>query len=116
MPRSSRRQFKSLAENLKQEQIKEIDPAVISMMLSGLTEDQVKALGTESLTVFFAGLTEEQTKELDPESLRHFFGMLSEEQLKVLLGEREEEIRALLEKADAAGGERGRDQSPFGKG
>ena len=92
--------FKSLAENLKQEQIKEIDPAVISMMLSGLTEDQVKALGTESLTVFFAGLTEEQTKELDPESLRHFFGMLSEEQLKVLLEEREEEIRALLEKAE----------------
>ena len=27
--------FKSLAENLKPEQIKEIDPAVISMMLSG---------------------------------------------------------------------------------
>ena len=52
--------FKSLAENLKQEQIKEIDPAVIC----------------------------------------HFFGMLSEEQLKVLLGEREEEIRALLEKAE----------------
>ena len=52
--------FKSLAENLKPEQIKEIDPAVIC----------------------------------------HFFGMLSEEQLKVLLGEREEEIRALLEKAE----------------
>ena len=52
--------FKSLAENLKQEQIKEIDPAVIC----------------------------------------HFFGMLSEEQLKVLLEEREEEIRALLEKAE----------------
>ena len=52
--------LKSLAENLKQEQIKEIDPAVIC----------------------------------------HFFGMLSEEQLKVLLGEREEEIRALLEKAE----------------
>ena len=52
--------FKSLAENLKPEQIKAIDPAVIC----------------------------------------HFFGMLSEEQLKVLLGEREEEIRALLEKAE----------------
>ena len=92
--------IKSLAENLKPEQIKEIDPAVISTMLSGLTEDHVKALGTESLKVFFTGLSEEQMKELDPESLRHFFDMLSEDQLKVLLEEKEEEIRALLEKAD----------------
>lgn len=92
--------FKSLAENLKPEQIKAIDPEVISMMLTGLTEDQVKALGTESLTVFFAGLTDEQVEKLDPGSLRHFFDMLSEEQLKVLLEEREEEIRALLDKAE----------------
>lgn len=92
--------FTSLAENLKPEQIGEIDPVVISTMLSGLTKEQIEELDPAVMAVLFAGLTQEQMKELDPESLRHFFDMLSEEQLKVLLEEKEEEIRALLEKAE----------------
>ena len=92
--------FTSLAGNLKPEQIQEIDPAVISTMLSGLTKEQIAELDPAVMAVLFAGLTDEQMKELDPEGLRHFFDMLSEEQLKVLLEEREEEIRALLEKAE----------------
>ena len=92
--------FTSLAKNLKPEQIKEIEPAVISTMLSGLTKEQIEELDPAVMAVLFASLTDEQVKELDPEGLRHFFDMLSEEQLKVLLEEREEEIRALLEKAE----------------
>ena len=92
--------FTSLAGNLKPEQIQEIDPAVISTMLSGLTKEQIAELDPAVMAALFAGLTDEQMKELDPEGLRHFFDMLSEEQLKVLLEEREEEIRALLEKAE----------------
>ena len=92
--------FTALAQNLKPEQIREIDPTVISTMMSGLTKEQIEQLDPESLAVLFGGLSEEQTKELDPESLRHFFDMLSEEQLKVLLEERGEEIKALLDKAE----------------
>jgi len=92
--------FKSLAENLKPEQIKAIDPAVISTILSGLTEEQVKALGTENLTVFFARLTKEQMAELEPESLSHFFGTLTNEQLEELIKVREDDIKALMDKAE----------------
>lgn len=92
--------FTSLAENLKPEQTREIDPAVISTILYGLTKEQIEQLDPEGLVVLFGGLSEEQTKELDPESLRHFFGMMSEEQLKVLVEARGEEIRALLDKAE----------------
>ena len=92
--------FTSLAKNLKPEQIREIDPAVISTMLSGLTKEQIAELNPEDLAVLFGGLSEVQTKGLDPESLRQFFDMLSEEQLKVLVEERGEEIKALLEKAE----------------
>ena len=103
--------FTALAQNLKPEQIGEIDPAVISTMLSGLTKEQIAELDPEGLAVLFGGLSEEQTKELDPESLRSFFDKLSEEQLKVLLEEREEEIRALLSKA-----EEGKTQTADGSG
>ena len=92
--------FTSLAKNLKPEQIREIDPVVISTMLSGLTKEQIAELNPEDLAVLFGGLSEVQTKGLDPESLRQFFDMLSEEQLKVLVEERGEEIKALLEKAE----------------
>ena len=64
--------FTSLAENLKPEQIGEIDPVVISTMLSGLTKEQIEELDPAVMAVLFAGLTQEQMKELDPESLRHF--------------------------------------------
>lgn len=61
-------------------------------------------LDDKTLSFMFKSLAEnlkpEQIKAIDPEVICHFFGMLSEEQLKVLLGEREEEIRALLEKAE----------------
>ena len=61
-----------------------LDDKTLSFMLKSLAEN----------------LKPEQIKEIDPAVICHFFGMLSEEQLKVLLGEREEEIRALLEKAE----------------
>ena len=61
-------------------------------------------LDDKTLSFMFKSLAEnlkpEQIKAIDPDVICHFFGMLSEEQLKVLLGEREEEIRALLEKAE----------------
>lgn len=92
--------IKSLAENLKLEQIKAIDPEVISMMLTNLTEKQVEALGKDSLAVFFSGLTKVQMEKLDPKSLSHFFGTLSRDQLDELLKVKGEDIRALLDKAD----------------
>ena len=61
-----------------------LDDKTLSFMLKSLAEN----------------LKPEQIKAIDPAVICHFFGMLSEEQLKVLLGEREEEIRALLEKAE----------------
>ena len=61
-----------------------LDDKTLSFMLKSLAEN----------------LKPEQIKEIDPAVICHFFGMLSEEQLKVLLGEREEEIRALLEEAE----------------
>lgn len=88
----------SFLEQLSEEQIREIDPAVISAVLSGLSAEQIGELDPEGLAVIFGGLSEEQVKELDPESLRHFFGLLSGEQLKVLLEERGDEVKELLNK------------------
>ena len=95
--------LKSLAENLKPEQIKAIDPEVISMMLTNLTEKQVEALGKESLAVFFSSLTKEQMAELDPERLSHFFGTLSSDQLDELLKVRGDDIKVLMDKAEQSG-------------
>ncbi len=92
--------IKSLAENLKPEQIKAIDPEVISMMLTNLTEKQVEALGKDSLAVFFSGLTKVQMEKLDPKSLSHFFGTLTNDQLEELIKVREDDIKALMDKTE----------------
>ena len=87
----------SFLQQLSKEQIREIDPAVLSAMMAGMSSGQVEALDPEGVAVVLSGLSEEQANNLDPESLRHFFGLLTTEQLKILLEERGDKIKELLD-------------------
>lgn len=126
--------FRSLSENLTQEQVEGIDPEVraqmLALLLAEMDQEQIQALDPVVLGDLFAGFSREQIEALDAEEMREFFTYLTQEQLEVLVRERGEEIKPILDKtlsestsqtgqgtdggqsgSDAPGGQSGNDES-----
>lgn len=110
-------------QQLSKEQIQEIDPGVLSAMMAGMSSEQVEALDPEAMGAVLSGLSEDQVSKLDPASLRHFFGLLSADQLKILLEERGDEIKEILnqmqepaEQEQTPSGNKDRTNSETGEG
>ena len=94
--------FRSLSENLTQEQVDGIDPEaraqMLALLLAEMDQEQIQALDSEVLGNLFAGFSQEQIEALDAEEMREFFAYLTQEQLEVLVRERGDEIKPILDK------------------
>ena len=94
--------FRSLSENLTQEQVDGIDPEaraqMLALLLAEMDQEQIQALDPEVLGNLFAGFSQEQIEALDAEEMREFFTYLTQEQLEILVQERGDEIKPILDK------------------
>lgn len=94
--------FRSLSENLTQEQVDGIDPEaraqMLALLLAEMDQEQIQALDPEVLGNLFAGFSREQIEALDAEEMREFFTYLTQEQLEILVQERGDEIKPILDK------------------